>query len=80
MDSPPIGFSWTDHESEGEYWELRPRRGKHVAEVVKEGSTGRWLWYVHLPPEWLNGRNPSGAAKSCEAAKAICNAIIVHTM
>jgi hypothetical protein len=70
---------WTDRDTEGTYWELLRDR-KVSAEVVVESESGRWLWYVRMPIGWDNGRNPSGAANSCEAAKAICETILAGTV
>ncbi len=71
----PRGYRWTDRDSDGTYWELLA--GKRViAEIVLTESTSQWAWYFTLPPEWLVSRSPTGYAKSCEACKLICVAIV----
>jgi hypothetical protein len=68
-------LQWTDCDSDGDYWELASGTGDEeaAAEVVRDGD--RWVWYVRLPPEWSNGRNPTGAAKTCDLAKYVCEII-----
>jgi hypothetical protein len=70
---------WTDRETDGSYWDLLHNR-KVVASVAFSEETRRWHWYVHMPPGWNYERNPCGVAKSCDAAKAVCDAIIAGTI
>jgi hypothetical protein len=74
--TPPAGYRWIDRDTDGTYWELL-HRGNVAAEVVLDESTGRWLWYVHVPDGCDNGRNPSAAARSAGHAKDACVAIVM---
>jgi hypothetical protein len=74
-------YHWADV-GEGFLWELTDAAGDHVAEVTFQEESGqRWSWYVPLDEAWhyANGPNPSGLARSADAAKAICEAILKGT-
>jgi len=78
MSDLPKGYSWKRID-EG-YYELRPARGKTLAEVVFIGKSQKWAWYVHMPNDWFNGGDPNGLAFSLEACKAVCEAIVLGTL
>ena len=78
---PISDFSWRDI-GDGFQWEFADAGGQHLAEVSFEEERGQWWsWYVTLPPQCQDGNgSPCGLARSADAAKKICEAILAGTV
>jgi hypothetical protein len=74
-------FTWRDI-GDGFQFEFIDQQGQSLAEVAFEEDRGqRWSWYVTLPLSCQDGNgSPCGLAKSADAAKKICEAILLGTV